>query len=78
MIVRTSNFESSFAKDNLGRTPIFMPETGKTYTLNKLINLFTTEDIDRRKFFYVYYKKEFDETIDASKVGKKIAKLILD
>lgn len=78
VIVRTSNFESSFAKDNLGRTPIFMPETGKTYTLNKLINLFTTEDIDRRKFFYVYYKKEFDETIDASKVGKKIAKLILD
>lgn len=77
VIVTTSNFESSFKKTDLKKTPIFFPETGKIYPLNKLINLFEIKDIDRRRFFYVYYKKEPGEIINALKVGKEIAKLVL-
>lgn len=77
LIIPTSKFESSFKKDDLGNTPIFFPETEKTYPLHKLINLFTVKDTTRRKFFYVYYKKDPGETIDALQVGKEIAKLVL-
>lgn len=78
VIVTASNFESSFKKEDLGNTPIYFPETGKTQPLKKLINLFTIKDIDRRKFFYVYYKKSDNDKIDALRVGKEIAKLILE
>lgn len=77
VIVTASNFESSFKKEDLGNTPIYFPETGKTQPLKKLINLFSIKDIDRRNFFYVYYKKSNEEKIDALCVGKMIAKLIL-
>lgn len=77
IIVTASNFESSFKKDDLGNTPIYFPETGKTQPLKKLINLFYIKNIDRQKFFYVYYKKGANEKIDALCVGKEIAKLVL-
>ncbi len=78
VLVTTSYFESSFKKSDLGKTPIFFPETGKTHSLNKLINLFTTKDIERRHFFYIYYKRKEGEHIDALYVGKSIGKLILE
>ena len=78
IIVPTSNFESSFKKEDLSNTPVFFPETGKTYPLKKLIDLFDIKDVKRDKFFYVYYRREADESIDALQVGKAIAKIILE
>lgn len=77
LIIPTSRFESSFKKEDIGNIPIFFPGTEKTYPLRKLINLFTVKDTKRHKFFYVYYRKNPGEEIDALKVGKEIAKLIL-
>ena len=77
LIIPASQFESSFKKEDLGNIPIFFPGTGKIYPLSKLINLFTVNDTKRHKFFYVYYRKNPGEEIDAPKVGKEIAKLIL-
>ena len=70
-------FESGFKKEDLSNTPIFFPELGKTYPLGKLINLFTIKDISRHAFFYVYYRKAPNDTIDAQQVGREIAKLVL-
>jgi len=78
VIVPTSNFESSFKKADLGNTPVFFPETQKTHSLNKLIDLFDIKDINRDKFFYVYYRRADGESIDALQVGKAIAKIILE
>lgn len=77
LIIPTSKFVSSFKKDDLSYTPIFFPESAKTQPLGKLINLFAIKDAARRMFFYVYYRKNVDETIDAQQVGREIAKLVL-
>lgn len=77
LIIPASKFESGFKKEDLSNTPIFFPELGKTYPLGKLINLFTIKDISRHAFFYVYYRKAPNDTIDAQQVGREIAKLVL-
>ena len=76
-IIPASQFDSSFKKEDLGNIPIFFFFSGKIYPLSKLINLFTVNDTKRHKFFYVYYRKNPGEEIDAPKVGKEIAKLIV-
>lgn len=77
LIIPASQFESSFKKEDIGNMPIFFPGTKKTYPLKRLINLFIVKDTKRHNFFYVYYRRNHDEEIDALKVGKEIAKLVL-
>ena len=78
VIIPTSKFETSFKKTDLSETPIYFPKEEKTYKLKELINLFSTKDEDRHKFFYVFFKRGEDCCVDIFKFGKDIAKLALE
>ena len=78
VIVPTTNFESGFKKEDLSKTLIYFSDNNKTYTLNKLVNLFKVQNTERHDFFYVYYKRSVGERIDSIQAGKEIARLVLE
>ena len=77
VIVPASKFETSFKKNDLSETPIYFPKENKTYRLKELINLFSTKNEERHKFFYIFFKREDDYKVDAFQFGKELAKLAL-
>lgn len=78
LIVPASKFESGFKKHDLSEMPIYFPECRRIYALKELINLFSLKEEERKKYFYVYYKREFGEHLDPLIVGKAISKLALE
>ncbi len=78
IIVPASKFESGFKKRDLAETPICFVENQQNYYLKDLINLFSLKEEDRKKYFYIYYKRDFGEHLDPSIVAKNISKLALE
>ncbi len=78
LIVPASKFESGFKKRDLSETPIYFPDCHRSYALKELINLFSLKEEERKKYFYIYYKREFGEHLDPVIVGKTISKLTLE
>lgn len=78
VIVPAVKFESGFKKKDLAEIPIYFPNVNKHYLLKDLINLLSFNESKRKKYFYVYYKREKDEKIDPILLGKTIGKLVLE
>jgi len=77
VIIPATKFESSFNKEDLREMLVYFPASDKAYPLEKLINLFSSKEDSRRKYFYIYYKKNGNVQLDVEKIGREIAKLIL-
>ena len=60
IIIPAAKFESSFNEQDLRKLLVYFPTSQKAYPLEKLINLFSSKEDPRRKFFYIYYKKNKD------------------
>lgn len=78
VLVQTSNFSSSFAKDDLREIQVYFPSHGCAYKLNELIELFSIKKITRKKFFYIYYRSSKEVSLDIKYIGKEFAKNILN
>lgn len=77
IIIPAVKFESNFNKEDLRKILIYFPTSQKAYPLEKLLNLFSSKEDPRRKFFYIYYKKNEHSQLDVEKIGREIAKLII-